>query len=332
MAASTLTSWALLLWEELRARQLDANALFQEAGLDSSKLSNNVARYTISQMQHLWGLALEKTSEDLGISVGLRWSPTTFHALGFAWLASSSLGDALYRAARYGKFVNDGIHYELVSERLQYRFSLHSVLEPGVVLTPASVDASLVALLKMIRMLLGEGYSPVEVHCPHPPNSAALLLERQARCPLLYGSDSLDIILDRMDVEKVLTTGNSELSLLNEKIITQHLSNLDQDNLVAKVELEIANQLPSGQLKEDSVAKVLNLSRRTLQRHLAEEGTSFASLLETKRKALAETYVRNHALAISEVAYLLGFSEQANFTRAFKRWYGQSPSEYRRAG
>lgn len=331
MPASTLTSWASLLWEELRARQLDANELFREAGLDPSKLSHNVARYTVSQMQQLWSLALEKTGDDLGVKVGARWNPTTFHALGFAWLASASLGDALYRAARYGKFVNDGVQYALTAEQLQYRFSLTSIVESDVVLTPASVDASFVALLKMMRLLLGESYNPIAVHCPHPPNSAGLLLEQQARCPLLYGSETLDILIDRRDVEKVLPTGNTELSLINEKIITQHLSDLDQSDLVARVELEIANQLPSGQLKEDGVATALNLSRRTMQRHLAEEGTSFASLLEAKRKALAANYVCNDALAISEIAYLLGFSEQANFTRAFKRWFGTSPTQYRKS-
>ncbi|WP_439133806.1 AraC family transcriptional regulator [Pseudomaricurvus sp.] len=332
MAATTLASWGFLIWEELSTRELDANGVFREVGLDPAQLSNNVARYTVSQMQQLWRLSHDMTGDDFGVAVGGRWKPTTFHALGFAWLASASLGEALYRFSRYGKFLNDGMQYVLTSEKLNYRFVARHTMDRDTEPSPASVDASMVALLKMIRLLLGEEYNPLEIHCPHSPNSAGLLLEQRARCPLLYGGDAVEVLFDRMDVERVLATGNAELSQVNEKIITQHLSQLDQGGLVDKVELEIANQLPSGQLKEENVAKALNLSSRTMQRHLAEEGVSFSSLLEAKRKKMAESYVRNDALAISEIAYLLGFSEQANFTRAFKRWFGVSPTQRRRAG
>lgn len=328
MAESTLSSWALLVWDELSARGLDADRIFREAGLDPSSLRNTVARYSIQQMQTLWQSAHANTGDDFGVCAGKRWSPMTFHALGLAWLASASLGEALYRMTRYGKFVNDGVCYELSSEGLQYRFSIRAVDTLGE-RSPPSVDASIVALLKMIRMLLGENYSPIEVQCPHPPNAASLLLEQQVRCPITFGGDAVEVLFHRPDIEKVLLTGNTELSLANEQIVVQHLSDLAQSDLTTQVELEITKQMPSGQLKEDNIARALNLSRRSMQRHLADEGTSFAQLLETKRRRLAETYLRNGALAISEIAYLLGYSEQANFTRAFKRWFGESPTQFR---
>lgn len=144
-----------------------------------------------------------------------------------------------------------------------------------------------------------------------------------------YGGNAIEFILDRQDVEKALHTGNAELSLANEHIISRHLADLHRDNLASQVEMAIIQQLPSGQIKEENVASALHLSRRTMQRCLAEEGASFSDLLENKRKQLADKYVSDHTLAISEIAYLLGFSEQANFSRAYKRWFGMAPTQYR---
>ncbi|MYM61954.1 AraC family transcriptional regulator [Pseudomaricurvus sp. HS19] len=330
MAASTLTSWALLVWEELKARDRDAAQVFSDTGLDPSKLGSSVARYPIEKMQQLWWHVRELEGDGFGVDAGSRWSPTTFHALGFAWLASATLGEAFYRFSRYGQFVSDGLSYDLSADGLYYRFSVAHEWKVQPQLCPLSTDASIIAMLKMLRMLLGESFAPVELHCPHAPNSAAWLLEQKAGCPVYYGGEGISLLLERYDVEKKLNTGNAELSLVNEQIITRHLAELQKERLTTQVEVTIVNQLPSGNIKEENVADALHLSRRTMQRRLAEEGTSFSKILEEKRMQLAKSYIADDTLAISEVAYLLGFSEQANFARAFKRWYGSSPSEYRR--
>ena len=334
MSASILTSWALLVWQELEARQLDANSIFSEANLAPDKLYNAVARYPFSNMQQLWKLAHSATEDDFGINTGNRWSPTSFHALGFAWLASGSLGEALYRVSRYGKFLNDGLTYDLIAEQLLYRFRISSIVEKNSASTstPSSMatDAGITALLKMLRLLMGEQYSPVQIICPHAPNSASLLLEQLARCPVQYGGDSIEFVFDRHDIEKKLVTGNIELSSINEQIMVKHIAQIDSGHLSSQVALSILQLLPTGNVKEEKIAKALCISSRTMQRRLAEEGASFAKILQQTRKTLSEKYISDDSLAISEAAYLLGFSDQANFTRAFKRWHGVSPSQFRR--
>lgn len=91
----------------------------------------------------------------------------------------------------------------------------------------------------------------------------------------------------------------------------------------------IAGGLITG-ARVDEVAKRLRMSRRTLHRQLAEEGTSFAELLDGLRRDLAAQYLTQARLAIGEIAFLLGLSEPSAFHRAFKRWYGAAPGEYRR--
>jgi AraC-like DNA-binding protein len=332
--SSTLSSWALLVWEELNARNLDANAIFRQAGLNPAKLSNTVARFPVRNMAQLWQLAQQAArSEEFGIAAGLRWNPTTFHALGFAWLASNSLGDALHRMARYGQFLNDGLKYRLVSEQVIYRF--HIILDKNQYSdqekyrSASASDAGIAALLKMCRLLMGDAFNPIEITCPHPPNSASLLLENLARCPVYYQSEQIEMVFDRHEVEQKLNTGNEELTQAHEQIILKHMAELHQQQLSAQVQLSIMERLPSGNIKESEVAAELGLSARTMQRRLLEEGVNYQGLLQQSRQKLADQYIRDDNLAISEIAYLLGFSAQANFTRAFKRWNGVSPTQYR---
>ncbi|MDH3762549.1 MAG: helix-turn-helix transcriptional regulator [Gammaproteobacteria bacterium] len=94
----------------------------------------------------------------------------------------------------------------------------------------------------------------------------------------------------------------------------------------------ISERLPTGRIDEVEIASSINLSQRSLQRRLAEQDLSFVRLLEDTRRDLSREYVRDPQRSINEVAYLLGFSEPGNFSRAFRRWYGQTPSQYRQQG
>lgn len=330
MIGSTLSSWALLIWRELDSRGLDANALFAEVGLNPGMLKDAVARYPADKMHHLWRLAQQQTDDSFGIAAGNRWTPTTFHALGFAWLASASLGDALYRFSRYGQIVSDGLTYTLKAEGLSYRFTISAHQNSALGAGPSvSSDAGIAALMKMTRLLMGEDFHPLEVCCPHPPNTAGLLLEQCTQCPVEYGGENIEVVYDRHDIEQAQATGNPELSRLHDQVLSQHIGKLDGHRIDVQVEAALVQMLPSGQVQEEMIADKLHLSSRTLQRRLSEQGTSFKTLLQKTRKNLAGQYIHDNSLALSEITYLLGYSEQSNFTRAFRGWFGRTPSQYR---
>lgn len=330
MAFTTLSSWALLVWEELRQRAIDADALFREAGLDPARLTDPNARFPVEKLRVMWGNARAAANDPtLGVAIGMRWNPTTFHALGYAWLASASLAEGFHRLARYGRLVSDFTQAELVLSGMEYHFRL-GAKDTATATEATSAEATLVAIVKMCRMLLGESFSPLEVTLPISPGPSALPLETNLRAPLKFGDSVIELVIDRDDMERPLRTANAELSRLNEQIVVKHLTLLDQQQLSAQVQHHVIEALPSGRIREEDIAKALHLSSRTLQRRLAEEGESFGELLQSTRQQLAENYLHDTQLNINEIAYLLGFSDQANFTRACKRWFGQSPSAYRK--
>jgi AraC-like DNA-binding protein len=330
MSSTTLSSWARLLWEELQQRGIDAEAIFKEAELDPSKLQDPNARFPATRMAQLWRLAEERSGDPaIGIAIGMRWNPTTFHALGYAWLASATLGEAFHRLARYSQLINDASEFTMTASGTGYLVT-GTVKDSAFELSPVTVQATMVAITRMCRMLLGESFSAIEVLFPFAPTASTIALEANLRAPLRFGCDRAGMLIDRLDMERPLMTANPELSRNSEEIAMKYLSRLNQQQLTQQVRRHIVEALPSGQIREDDIAAKLHLSTRTLQRRLLEEGAGFGDLLQSVRRELAENYVKDTQLNVSEIAYLLGFSDQANFTRAFKRWFGLAPTEWRR--
>jgi AraC-like DNA-binding protein len=115
------------------------------------------------------------------------------------------------------------------------------------------------------------------------------------------------------------------------RIAEQYLASLDQSKVATDVRRLLVQMLPSGRADQDTVASRLYRSTSTLQRQLSAEGTSYRDILETTRRSLAEKYLRDGDYTQAEIAYMVGFSDQSNFARAFKRWTGMSPGQYRKS-
>jgi AraC-like DNA-binding protein len=329
--STTITSWALLIWKALINSGIDAHAVFKKVGLETDKLGDGNARYRLENMTRLWAAAVEVTKDPcFGLEVAKLWAPTSFHALGFAWLASHTLKDALQRLVRYSRIVNNSLAATLEEHGMQLHLTLSSS-EDTREIHVAAQDASIAVLLVMCRFLCGPGFSPLEVHSARARPICAEKIDQFVGVPVVYSSDANLMVFDRIQAGQRLATGNSELSKVNEEVAMKYLISIDRTSIVMLVKSTLVELLPSGQVTEEMVANTLNMSLRTLQRKLSEEGTSFASVYQALRQEMAQEYIRDSHISLTEIAYLLGFSEQSNFTRAFRRWYGISPSTARQS-
>ena len=109
-------------------------------------------------------------------------------------------------------------------------------------------------------------------------------------------------------------------------IIDEYLARLDRAHVINHVRAHLVESMPSGRVKEMDTAQRLNMSVRTLQRKLKQEDTTFKKVLDETRRELSLSYIKDKHTPIKEITYLLGYSDPANFSRAFKRWTGMSPS------
>jgi AraC-like DNA-binding protein len=331
MFSTTISTWAYLVWEALQDLGHDPRRVFDTAGLDPARLGDPNARYPQAGMFRLWSEAGEITHDPcFGLEAGRRWKPTTFHALGFAWLASGTLHDALVRLTRYVHIVNSSVKAQLELRGARYVLT-YGLSGSAMTAHPAAIDASQVALMQMCRQICGQGYEPQGVLISHARPPCHGRLEAFFRAPVQYDAEKNGLIFDAQSIDRRLPTANAELARVNEEVVLKYLSHLDRASVATQVKSHLIELLPAGHVGEDAVASSLNLSLRSLQRKLLEEGTSYARLLEETRRDMARGYIENSSLSINEIAYLLGFSEPANFTRAFRRWYDVTPSSFRGA-
>ena len=116
---------------------------------------------------------------------------------------------------------------------------------------------------------------------------------------------------------------------MHDQLLIEYIAKLDNDNIIERTKVSIIDKMPSGNISDAIVARSLQMSERTLQRRLREFGTTFKSILNEVRRDLTNSYIRDSKLSLTEISFMLGFAEISTFSRAYKRWTGQSPSAYR---
>lgn len=337
MNYSTLSSWALVIWKTLQDLGLEPQEVFGRAGLNPEKAGSGPSRYDFDSMQNLWRNSLIITDrQDFGVLVGQRWHPSTFYALGFAWLASHSLREGLMRMSRYSMVISDSLSVASTKQGHDYCVSFTKA-QPELDFEPVSLAAAIACLLKMCRQLYGETFTPNKIVLNVPIDKSLVALADLVSCPVEFvgaKDDSQPLmcvyIADSL-VEKRLLTGSRSLVEVNDRLTQTYLANFTQESFAEVVAKKIVGQLPGGTLTEISLAQQLNMSSRTLQRKLSEEQTSFSSMLTEIRRRKSISYLESTNLSFSEVAFLLGFSEQSNFSRAFRKWHGMSPSDFKKS-
>jgi AraC-like DNA-binding protein len=148
-----------------------------------------------------------------------------------------------------------------------------------------------------------------------------------------FGAPLTKLVFDASILELPLVGADLTLGSLLERQAEESLAGAARGGgFAGRVREVIKEGLPGGEARVEAACRRLGVSPRTLQRKLREEGTSFQGLLEEVQRALAEFYLRDREVAICEVSYLTGFSQPSAFHRAFRRWTGQTPKEFRRDG
>jgi AraC-like DNA-binding protein len=322
-------SVAALVAQTLRTYDCDPAPLFRQVDIDMASLSNPDTRVPGDRVQQLWQLAVETTGDDcFGFTAGEQVQPVVLHGLGFAWLASDTLRDALKRLIRYSRLISTAANLELRDTDTDLDLVL---LHPtGVKFVAAAFqDAGMTGFLRMCRLTAGEDIHPSRVTLKHPRPSCHERLEAYFHAPVEYDAGANVLSFDKTLVDTVLTHANPELARINDQAVVDYLARFDRDSITMQVRARIIERLHDGAPNQESIAQSLNVSLRSLQRKLNSEDTNYKTLLESTRRELALHYIRETHRSLGEITYLLGFSEPSNFTRAFKRWTGVSPIVYR---
>jgi AraC-like DNA-binding protein len=326
---TSLGTAAGLLAKALRSCNIDPEPLFRQAGIDFTSINDPDARIPVQRIDKLWGLAIEATGNPcLGLLIVRQFQPADLRGLGLAWLTSDTLRAALTRLVRYSRFINPA---------LEFRVEVKPNTTDLVVAVPDNLpnhinfvtDIGMASFLRMCQITAGQPILPVHVTLQRPPPPCKDEFADMFGPSIEYSATVNRLCFDSEQVNQPLTTANPELARINDKTVVDYLGRFEHDSIAMQVRSKIIEQLTGGVPKQENIAEALQMSLRSLQRRLKEEETNFKGLLEDTRKALAVKYLREPHRSISEIAYLLGFSERGNFNRAFKRWTGKTPGEFR---
>ena len=309
--------------------ELDPEPVFRQAGIDPDLQADPQLRYPLSQMRRLWQAAVEASGDPLvGLKTGWRVHPADFYAFGYSWLASSTLLDGMQRLCRYHRMLSTA-SVEISLRETAAHYALSAAFPDDSRSPPKEgCDAGMTALLKLCRIVAAKDVYPERVELTCGPDVHPEAYREHLGAPIEFGFDAGTFYFSKALLEETLPGGTPEVAKATDRISERYLETIDPHKIASQVRRLLIAMLPSGGADQDRVASRLHRSTSTLQRQLQAEGTSYRDVLDNTRRSLAEDYLRDGKMSHAQIAYLLGFSDQSNFSRAFKRWTDRSPREF----
>lgn len=329
-----LSGWVIPISKTMQSHGIDVQAAFDACGIAAADLENLESRMAVAKLSSLVAYCNARLSgKDFSVQVGQHFHPGMFHALGYAMMSSASLEDALLRIVRYKRVLSNACWADVCDADDGLAIRTMPVFDAATgkpALGRWEIEIFLATLVTFAREAVDATLRPLRVtfHTP-PPEQGAAYLEAFFGCDIQFNADCNTLVFDREQAAQKLLTHNMMLTQSHEKMLDDYLSRVDQSDLANRVKCRIQDRLALGTPTQADIANTLGMSLRNLQRKLSEQGTSFKDILEQTRKTLALEYIDQPHLTLGEIGYLVGFASSANFNRAFKRWTGISPGEYR---
>ena len=273
--------------------------------------------------------AVEMTGDPhIGIKAALSADQGDYEVLEYTVTSASTVREAIECLIRYMRLVNDAARFRLdvIGPTAQLDLST------SIPLSQVSVEFKVAAVCVTARRWITHPQPYLEIWFTHDePGDLTDYRAAFGNTKLVFRAPKDALIMDTARLEQPLTHADQNLHHVLRTHADQLLQELPRtDSLSERVRKHILDTMPDGTVSADRVASLLHMSRRTLTRHLAEESTTFRDLLEDTRQRMARQYLATTNMSASDVAFLLGFSEAAPFVRAFKRWTGKTPTEFRR--
>ena len=265
----------------------------------------------------------------LPLRIGATMRTDEYGAFGLAWKSAPSLRGSYTRSERYGRVLGRAEAYTLEQTQDGWFFSLEKAGPSGLGMQ-LSNEASMSAVDVLSKEVSAVPFRPRAVFFKHAPRGEVSAFEEHFRCPVQFQSERDALLIGEGSIDAPNRLGDETIARFFDQHLEQELASLeDGATLEHEIRRVVTNVLSDGIPSLSLITSELGLGTRTLQRRLAETGQTFQSLVDLARQELAQTLLRETNYSLAEIAFLTGFSEQSGFTRAFKRWAGQTPRSYR---
>lgn len=312
----------------LLEHQAPVLALEKILNTDIDALESADFRLSLRRYHALWDYAVKHTEqEDIGLCIGQRTQEDDIGLVGHIFFNNATIDAALRQYQRYFSITNEGMRVQLTVN--DTHATLSYLFDDASIYCIPDIERTIAAGICRTKDVLKRA-APISHICfSHAQPTYLSSYETLFKCPIKFSQPTCAIVFDKKYLQYRLPNRSSYL----QKVLSKHLDTLlnalsRKSSVKHKVIALIEKRLSKDAIDAEKIATKLNMSRNTLYRRLQDEEVSFHELVDEVRKTKALEYLAQNQLALSQIAFLLGYSELSAFSRAFKRWTGMSPAKY----
>lgn len=321
-----------LVLKLLEQKGIDGRGFAVEAGLPSGFETAPEITAPLPKFRTFMDAAAQASRDDqFGLTLALAVPKGTYALVEFISRSAATLREAMESLARFGRIINAGVDWVYVP-RQGFGVLEHRVPAETEGLGRILNEYTLAFVTRACFEAVGQGFKPQRLYFAHPAPADAAPLEAFFGVAATFGTGVSGMEVPDAVLDLPMSSSDPALKKYLEEqgraVLETRPASTD---LVGVIRQELVRRLGKTEAKVETVAEALSMSPRTLQRRLEGERTSFQEVLDGVREQLAMSYLVNDALTVSEIAYLLGYSELRAFDRAFRRWTGKTPVGWRQS-
>jgi AraC-like DNA-binding protein len=317
------------MFNYLDSLEVDTGAFLSSLGVDPAIQHSPDAYIPLETYLVIQDKAAEYTEDPyFGLHMGEFAEAGSWSILGYMMMNCKTLGEAFEKSTRYQRIIGNMIEGNAYMDEDKITIVL-STPPHAPEMSRHCFESTLSSTVRMMRNLAGVDLNPAEVTFTYPTPESIEEYERIFRCPVCFEQEHNSLTIDVAIIFTPIKFANPDLLKHFENYAQEIIADMDrQSEHSRRVTKIILSRLDDESLSIEKVADEMAVSVRTLQNRLKGEGVAFSELLTDVRERLAKKYLREN-YTVEDITYLLGFSEPSVFRKAFKRWSGATPREYR---
>ena len=304
------------------------NALLAQAGIAPEELA--AERWPIDHITRLWRAAVHCTQDaGFGLKAGAGVGPASFNVVSYLLQSAPTLRAALALVQKYQRLISDGGRFQTITGP-EACWVVYHPRQGALAFSPHQIEAVLAAVVAFSRWVTGQAVRPLQVQFSQPRVGPLAGYREAFGCPVAFEQAFSGVLLDNALLDAPLPQADAQLARLHHQYAAQRLAVLHEGGALAQeLRAWIAAVLPGRVPTRAEAAQALGLSERTLARRMQAQQLSFSALLDAVRREAALQAVAQPGRALTDIGQALGFAEPAVFWRAFKRWTGCTPLQWR---
>jgi AraC-like DNA-binding protein len=307
----------------------DVGAIYRELGFQAEGLPFKEIRMHHPMQVVFWETVESVTGErDIALKICPHLPPYRAEVLEYLMYSSPTMADGCLRAFKYLRLVSDALNVRIEREHGPARLVIVSSPERTAVLRHTEICA-VWSIIQFAKHATEGAFHPQAIRLSYEQRSPIEDYENLFGCPVAFNAPHCEVDFPASMLDWTSPRWDPDLLRVHEEVAERRLLRIERQDLIERVEAQIALRLETGQCELEPIARALGLSERRLRFDLSQAGTSFTQLLADFRYRLARRLLAQTPESIDNIVYLTGFSEPSTFYRAFKRWSGLTPVQYR---